>query len=454
MRTRIATHYDLTPETVAQLRKDFLGFMTRVSKIQSFDDARKFKLAVRAWSDTFEGFLVQIRQELEGRKYQSHKTPANPENAEYYLKNQKDVWTFQFEMMHSLSIPDEEELAKERKQFNDWQAYKQTGLTLTEEEQFNRWMEKKQLATWEIRVRGKARAAWKWLEQFAQWTMNEGSSGGGGKPIQLQVPSVDNVELEGFKVRVVGWEGTEFQKKGMEIFKAGLRYYRQRAAAVYPWILKHQLPLIADFSDTSGRGEGAATYMGSSIEVSFWVIHEEDPRKFAHAMAHEMGHHAWRTAIDSEGRKFWGEAIHGAQTNLDMREVLKMLHPGETLWDLENRIMHEDPILYLQLQTLIHDRAYRDKDLITLTSIKEYLDKGGDPIFRVPLEPITGYAGKNEDEAFSEAVGMLVAYGSKAVLPAVIHRLQLLLPEIRVASRRNAVERVASKWLAYRGSWA
>lgn len=437
---KTATHYDLTPETVAQLRKDFLGIMSRVASIRSFEDARKFQVAARAWADTFEGFLVQIRQELEGRKYQSHKTPANTEWAEYYLKNQKDVWDFQYELRHALSsvgksIPGEGDLAKERQQFNDWQAYKQTGLTLTEEGQFNQWVGKKILANWEARVRSKARVAWKWLDQFAQWTMNDGYSGGGGKPIRVQVPSVDNVELEGFKVRVIGWEGTDFQKKGMEIFKAGLRYYRQRAATVYPWILKHQLPLIADFSDTSGRGQGAATYKGNSIEVSFWVIHEENPQKFTHAVAHEMGHHAWRTAIDSEGRKFWGDSISGKQTTLDMREVLKLLRPGETLWDLEKRISLEDPILYLQLQTLIHNRLYQAKDLISLKSIQEYLDNGGDPLFRVPLEPITGYAGKNDDEAFSEAVGMLVGYGPKAVLPAVIHRLKLLLPEVRVASK-------------------
>jgi len=167
--------------------------------------------------------------------------------------------------------------------------------------------------------------------------------------------------------------------------------------------------------------------------VSFWIIHKTDFRDVARSLAHEMGHHAYRVLLNSEGRKFWSEAVHGGNTTLDLREVLKKMNPEESFSDFDKRIQKEDPILSLQLDTLLYDPTYRDLDLLGSQSIRDYLGKGEDPIVRVPLKPITGYAAKNEDEAFAETVGMLVGYGSKAVLPEVIHRLRLLVPGMKVA---------------------
>jgi hypothetical protein len=435
-RSKQATYFQLTQETVARLRKDFLALMDRSTRVTSFVEARKLSEKCRAWEDVYENILNQIRSDIQQRK----RSEGDPEQAAYYLNHQKDLWLLDYELRNNFgaSIPSAEKLKEDRDYFNKWQEYRKTGITLSEEEQFNQWMGKGDIRKWDSRVRAKARDAWKWLQQFAQWT---DSYGGGGKPVVIQVPSKENVVLEGFHVQVLGWENKDFQKEGMEIFKAGLSFYRKRAAAVYPWILKNQIPLVADFSDMSGSGDAAATYKGSHINVSFWIIHENNPNKFAHAMAHEMGHHAWKVQLSSEGQQFWRMAVHGSTVPLDLREVLKKMQQGESLWGFEKRIQREDPILSLQLETLIYTPIYRDLDLISIQSIREYIEAGKNPIFRVPIEPISGYAGKNEGEAFAEVVGHLVGYGPRTVLPEVIKRFRLLVPEVRIASEKDAAGR-------------
>ena len=54
-------------------------------------------------------------------------------------------------------------------------------------------------------------------------------------------------------------------------------------------------------------------------------------------------------------------------------------------------------------------------------------------MFPVPKSPITGYAGKNTEEAFCEAVGRLVAYGPLVIPETVRGWLRAVLPGIRIA---------------------
>ena len=110
---------------------------------------------------------------------------------------------------------------------------------------------------------------------------------------------------------------------------------------------------------------------------------------------------------------------------------------------IDESLMREDPILHIQLSTLMNDPGYsRVADWLFASGIRKYLDAGGNPIIRVPTNPITGYAGKNSDEAFCEALGNLVGYGPKAVPDAVLKMLRSVLGGgVRVASR------VAAAWL-------
>jgi len=91
----------------------------------------------------------------------------------------------------------------------------------------------------------------------------------------------------------------------------------------------------------------------------------------------------------------------------------------------------------------MHDPGYRRvANWLFADGIRKYLDDGGDPVVRVPTNPITGYSGKNSDEAFCEALGNLVAYGPKAVPDVVLGMLRSVLGGgVKIASR------VAAAWL-------
>jgi hypothetical protein len=54
---------------------------------------------------------------------------------------------------------------------------------------------------------------------------------------------------------------------------------------------------------------------------------------------------------------------------------------------------------------------------------------------KVPAVPISAYAGKNSEEAFCEAVGILVSRGPRALHPKVRWVLSLMFPgQVRMAS--------------------
>ena len=71
---------------------------------------------------------------------------------------------------------------------------------------------------------------------------------------------------------------------------------------------------------------------------------------------------------------------------------------------------------------------------------QEALDSGVTTL-SVPKTPITGYAGKNPEEAFCEAVGLLVAYGPRAVHEKIRHYLEIVIPGKVKLARENLVNR-------------
>jgi len=119
----------------------------------------------------------------------------------------------------------------------------------------------------------------------------------------------------------------------------------------------------------------------------------------------------------------------GRSKKLDLRDVMNKWKNAP-----DREMKEKDPILYLQLQSLAYDPAYRDYDLISMRSISDYIDDGKDPIVHVTTKPITGYSAKSPEEAFCEAFGMLVGYGTKVLLPQVVFVLRTILPGIRLES--------------------
>ena len=419
----------LTKEMVQDLRKDFLLLVSNSKRLKDYDQARAWKEALLRWREYLENIFKQIREDLEGRiraeKYAPREKRVSVPHAEYYLKHMSPIWDFAFEV-GSIDIPAFEYVNK------------YTGAGESRESALESIQEK--VRKWDQRVRRKSQAAWKWLDGFVEWTLQGGFYGGGEEAVDVNLQEVEIVRLEGFAVQMVGYESTDTNHvEALGRFKAGLAHYRKRAAQVYPWLLRYQLPFVADFSEHDMSA--AATYDRDHISLTIWGLMSENPAKSAAVLAHEMGHHIWHTALSDEIQGRWRE-LSRTQIDLDLREVLKKMHPDESTYEFERRIQGEDPILTLQLETLMHDPRYRGLDLLTIESIQKYLEGGGDPILQVAASPITGYAAKNQEEAFCETLGLLVGYGPHALLPEVRGLLHVLIPGVKVGSMgREAVIR-------------
>lgn len=147
-------------------------------------------------------------------------------------------------------------------------------------------------------------------------------------------------------------------------------------------------------------------------------------------MAHEMGHHIFRL-LSAESKTAWTALIKGTNYQLDLRDVLAMRKPTETWSDLDKRIKREDPELHLRLEGLLSDPNYNRLDLLGTSSINDYVESGANPVVVVRKHPISGYANKNEEEAFCEAIGLVVGYGPRAVPGEVIAWVKQFVPGFR-----------------------
>lgn len=433
----------VTPAVIAQLRKDWLLLVSNVPRVDTLEKYRILRAGVRKWHDYIEGLFKQIRQELESR-LRVPKNNLNEEWAKNYRDNQKPLWLFASEVMGFPSVGDiakaqDPEEVRQRLLAIPGQTpegvefYLRRRPVETQED-----LNQQALASWRVqadrwatRSRKLAPACWAWLTEFTEWAAKDGLWGGGGESLTWDVAETVNHTIQGFQVQLVSFDERDSNhQEGMQSLIAGLHQYRAQAQKVYPWLLKNQLPLVAYFKDQPS--DGAAWYSRDHIGIGFFGIHNA-PSEFAHAMAHEMGHHIYQKVLSSAQRKFWDNALRGDFGPLDLKEVMSKIHTGESLGNFGRRIEKVDPVLHLQLETLIHDPTYKYMDPLGMWGVKRLIEEKGITEVRVPKHPITGYAGKNTEEAFCEVMGLLVGYGPLAVSPEVKKWFWQMQPNVRMA---------------------
>jgi len=422
MSTRHARIIALSPATVKDFRNDFLTLVGNVKRVKNYDDALKLRDGIRSWRDVFDDWLKQIRSDIESRKRETPGKAALPEHEiDTMLAGIKPAWELSTELMRfplRVYDPEMEQWHPKSKLFAEYA---------------------KEVGAWDTRIRKKAPTAWKALEYAADWATRWGDDA-----IKVKVKETQNLTVEGFRVRLNGFEDGDVSGEFMPRLAEGLRFYRERAKKVLPLLISKQLPLVVNADWGSNGGDAAATYERDHISLSPWGHATKDLRGFAHVMAHEMGHHIYKTYISGESEKAWTTFIKGGEIPLDLRDLAKALAKyGDNPTVIDDKLRAQDPILALQFEGLQEDRRYKDQDLFNLRGVREYLAENKDPIVYVSRRPITGYAQKNPEEAFCEVIGLLVGYGPKTVLPEVAGFVRSILPEIRLGSLRREVIRLA-----------
>lgn len=429
---KVAGTIALTDETVEQFRKDFLLLLKNIGREFSAADLIRWRDAVIKWRERFRLFGTQIRADLQSRGRDSGWT-------EHYLKAMTPFWDF-IAALQDTPVASLDYLVKYDQRSNGDSFTPAQYQERAERSLQQMWATKG--PEWGARAKRKAPAAWKYLKELIAWTLRDGYFGGGGQPVALTEPTVENLTLEGFRVQFHGFVESDAKTQTYLVsLKEGLRKYRERAGKVFPWLIQYQLPLVAHWS--GGDGESSATYERNHIAVYFYGLASK-PDRLVHLLSHEMGHHIYQNLLGGSDKKAWDQFIGGDYKELDLREVLAKMKPGETVFEFGERIEREDPILHIQIESLHHNRTYSGLGIWGVTGVKKHLDAGKDPMVHVPASPITGYASKNTEEAFCEALGKLVAYGPRSVPDSVAWMMRQILPNMRLGSM---IQRVASRFL-------
>ena len=461
---------------IPALRKEVLSITQLPEKVSSLEDIDKVTRRVRAWREAWEAFAYTLRRDLQARIREAdapydpeyNPNPPKKEDAERYLNSSlapiwelnaelgrdpqgsplKDSWgnpwrppeevfesTVKFHLQNGYASSREEAVAKAK------QYHVSRPLTTKEEAEtiaVGNW--KAEAVKWAQRLRRKARKAWDILEEYITWL---DSWFGGRRPLKVVLPQEEVVSIAGFRVVFRGFEDSPYKDK-LEALQVGLAKYRAAAASRAPTLLRLTPPIFMEWTfEATSVVDARGYYTNNQINLTPWVLGEIDP--FVKTLAHEVGHHLFRAHLSEEASEAWSKFILGGYRSLDLRDALEVMQRLGAK-SIDDRVLRqEDPILYLQLSTLLHVPGYAEFDFLFAENIQKYLDDGGPPNVRVPVHPITGYAGKNSEEAFCEAIGNLVAYGPKSVPDVVLGMLKSVMGSgVKISS----ATRVASAWLA------
>lgn len=395
---------------VKKLRKDFLTLMKNLKRVDSFKKANQLRDAIRRWAGFYEEVLRNLQKQIK-----------SGQGADYVEYGIDKAWSFHREVRE---FPLELSLR---------------GRGYSDDDIFKKY--EREVGAWEKRVRRKSRDAWKWFNEAAEYNVRvdqdaeRGIIGAAERPrLQMKHATAENVQLEGFKVQFLGKDMIDSSLYDVDdvvsSLRRALRLYKRRAQRVLPLLLKRQLPLIVDFTKGASLSGAIATHEKTHIRIHAgqWATEvDKDTRDGVKTLAHEMGHHVYQT-MRGNAQKEWDHLIKGGFENIDLHHILDEMKPGEKNYEFMDRIKRENPVLFLQLRGLQWEVTTKDLGIYSADSIRTYLQNGGHPIVRVNRHPITAYANKNPEEAFCEALGLLVGYGPATVHPEVRSWVKRFLP--------------------------
>ena len=409
---------------VDKMRKDFLMLMKNVPRVKDYDTAIKLKEAFDRWRGQYTEFFFK-RFLDNSLKYDDRVSERIRQEIDRTVRKPAKEFLSEADLPIDL-------------------ATKHIPASI----QLERYFE--DVKKWDKRVRRKAQVFWKALKEAVS-IYEKGWYKGPDAPstLQAEVPVYEKAVIEGFQVEVRGYNhGEEIDREAMPLIREALKRYRKNASSRMPWLLQNQLPMVLEFEatlDLAGRynHDGTITIFASAAIDS-------NPNALAKTMAHEMGHHLWRL-LSKSAQDYWSAAISGDYGDLDIRKLLSGWPSGMWAYEYAEHLADKDPILSLQLDTVWPGYGGR-QEMAERQDFEDRLEAGY-PTLSVPKNPITGYAGRSPEEAFCEAIGMAVTYGSRAVLPQVRKWLNVVIPgQVKLASRVVA-RHLEAKRLELGGSW-
>ncbi len=390
--------------TITKLRADFLLLLKNAEKVKNYAQAQTFATAVRTYRTYVEDVLRSLTRTLE-----------NEGESAWAKKLLKDTWG----LVSGLRVPIGEHGSTSQRKYDPDE---------TPESYFAAYQGKAK--KWAEKLKREARTAWASLEDYVTHTT------GGAKTFKRSTD--EQIEIEGITIilRGFGMHDAAHDQDQLNRFRAELKHYARRAKRVLPLLLTKKLPIVLDFNcglDAGGHYERDRIFVCFTNTIAL-----------AHIVAHEMGHHLWRSFLSEDAQTFWTAAIRADYGTLDLQDLLDAWpsqYKDSTLGFFDNKeLALSDPTLYLQANIYFfppierQEPKYRTKDELA-AGIQQLKAEGLPTTIVVPKNPITAYATKNPEEAFCEALGLLVAYGPRTVPATTRGWLQMILPALHIENR-------------------
>lgn len=405
----------INPTLAAKWKKDTATLLANVKRIKTYQEADRVREAWGVFRKRIEKVVFQfLNTEINNLKFQGRLDDNQVATINRILRS--PAWSFVTESF-PLRHPD------------DWWTKEKILSSFFAERE--KWLRRiKRFAKFFFDALGE-------LFEHLKWMYRPITDDSGGVTVSLQEKY--QTEVEGFKATLQGYdENNPNHVKGLSALTAALRLYRDRAKRVLPWLVQQQLPLVLKFDCDLGEG---GRYLNKQILVCP-TNYSGNAREGVRVLAHEMGHHLYRH-LSGKAQDFWSKAVRGNWGPIDLEGVYQVWPDNlKWAWELVEHLRDRDPDLSLQLEILEHAHGHRGpRPFSTKEELRGYIDSGNRTVV-VPKNPITAYADKNPEESFCEALGMLVAFGPRAVHEIVVGWLREIVPNVRVASHGEAAKDV------------
>lgn len=273
---------------------------------------------------------------------------------------------------------------------------------------------------WARKVREKSKEAFRAIASIDDYLPGHVDSG-----VSLPIHQPVNVEMAGFSVVVMDHDDSDpirgrNEAQQIRTVRAGMELFRLRGKQSFPWLIERAVPIRLFMG--IGSEECGAKYegrVGGRSYIDMWIGLLSTPASVAAVVAHEMGHHYWRVVLDDKAKAAWTDMVAKPKVMVDPKDILSSIPPGERF--LDRHLQKNDPLTSIRLASMYYDPAYRTH----VSTRGEIEDLAADGVkLQLPKYPITGYAAKNQEEAFCEAVSTLVAYGPNYVHDHVLKWLR------------------------------
>jgi len=419
--------FEFTKASVKKLRTDYFMLMRNLPRVKTQKDVEflreaivKFRGYLESMFDPSRGFgSGSVVKAIENFIYKLH--PGDYATAKHVIDGRVGlIKSHAWQLSMELDIEFESDRRFSR--FGDKNLYNDI-----RDRQDGPIFNPRKVKNYRQRVGKKAKGFFDVLGYFLEWAGKQSE-----ETFTIRQPVNVTNEIHGFKVVLHGYDpkGLEYKrgpklKAGYDTLVAGLKIYRRNTAKRFPQMLKQTLPLFASFA--CGMSDGGR-YEHRLIRACP-MAYKGDPTEFAHVIAHEMGHHLWRSMVKSPLQTWWRKIIAGDYKSLDLRKVLANWGDDDWVHQVSDRLKLSDPVLSLQLEIINNfeglPQGRQFKGLDKREGFQAALDSGRKVI--LPQHPVTAYAHKNPEEAFCEVAGLWVSRGRKAVHPMVMANFKYIL---------------------------